>query len=156
MEVTNCSKDGFDQIISNITEFWGSDRTLHLHHPTIINEFGNTAFAIKDRDSGLVCAYLFGFYSQTEPVAYVHLLAVRNDYRKLGLGRQLYEHFIECAGKKNCLKVKAITRPTNTDSIRFHRSIGMKLVGKDVIDGFNVVLDYAGPGEHRVVFMKEI
>lgn len=85
---------------------------MHLHHPTIINEFGNTAFAI--------------------------------------------EHFIECAREKNCLKVKAITRPTNTDSIRFHRSIGMKLVGKDAIDGFNVVLDYAGPAEHRVLFMKEI
>jgi predicted GNAT superfamily acetyltransferase len=158
MEVVNCSKTDFDQIITNITEFWGSDRTLHLHHPTLINEFGNTAFVIKDEkaDCSVICAYLFGFYSQTEPVAYVHLLAVRNKYRKLGLGRQLYEHFIECARKKHFLEVKAITKPTNLESITFHRSIGMKLVGKDVIDGMNVVLDYAGPGEHRVVFMKDI
>lgn len=38
----------------------------------------------------------------------------------------------------------------------FHRNRGMKLIGKDVIDGVNVVLDYSGPGEHRIVFMKNI
>lgn len=156
MEIMNCSKVDFDQIISHFTEFWSSDRTLPLHHPTLINEFRNTAFVIKEADSSEVCAYLFGFYSQTEPVAYVHLLAVREKYQKLGLGRRLYEHFIECARKRDCVKVKAITWPTNKDSIGFHRRIGMEPVGKDVIDGINVVLDYAGPGEHRVVFMKDI
>lgn len=115
----SCSKDDFDQILTNIEEFWGSGRTLHLHHPMFINEFGNTAFIFKERSK--VCAYLFGFYSQTQPVAYVHLIAVRNNYRKLGLGRKLYEHFIKCAREKLCSKIKAITKPTNLESIAFHK-----------------------------------
>ncbi len=77
MKLMNCSKDDFDQILINIEEFWGSNRTLHLHHPILINELGNTAFVFKKGDT--VCAYLFGFYSQTQPVAYVHLIAVRNN-----------------------------------------------------------------------------
>jgi GNAT superfamily N-acetyltransferase len=154
MELVECSKADFDQVITNINDFWGSDRTLHLHHPILIHEFGNTAFVIKDGDT--VCAYLFGFYSQTEPIAYAHLLAVRSNYRRCGLARKLYEHFIECARKKHCLMIKAITKPTNPDSMAFHINMGMKLIGKDVIDGVNVVLDYSGPGEHRVVFMKNI
>lgn len=154
MELVDCSKTDFDQIITNITEFWGSDRTLHLHHPILIHEFGNTAFAIKDGDT--VCAYLFGFYSQLEPVAYVHLLAVRSNYRRRGLARKLSEHFIECAKKKHCLSIKAITKPTNLDSIRFHQSMGMRPIGNETIHDVNVVLDYSGPGEHRVVFMKDI
>ena len=154
MEISNCSKSDFDQIIENITDFWGSDRTLHLHHPTLIYEFGDSAFVIKDGET--VCAYLFGFYSQTEPIAYAHLLAVRNNYRRRGLARKLYEHFIESARKKGCTKIKAITKPTNIDSIGFHKSIGMNLMGTEIIDGINVVPDYSGPDEHRVVFIKEI
>jgi Predicted acetyltransferase, GNAT superfamily len=154
MELVNCSKDDFNQILLNIKEFWGSNRTLHLHHPILINEFGNTAFVFKEGNT--VCAYLFGFYSQTQPIAYVHLIAVRNNYRKLGLGRRLYAHFIECARKKHCLKVKAITKPTNFESIAFHKTIGMELTGNGEINGVSVVLDYSGPEEHRVVFMKDI
>lgn len=154
MKLMNCSKEDFDQIITNIKEFWGSDRTLHLHHPILINEFGNMAFILKENDT--VCAYIFGFFSQTEPLAYAHLIAVRNSYRRLGLGRKLYENFIKCAREKQCSKVKAITKPANLESIAFHKSIGMELTGKGIIDGVPVVLDYSGPGEHRVVFMKDI
>lgn len=120
----------------------------------MINEFGNTAFVFKEMDT--VCAYLFGFYSQTEHVAYAHLIAVRNNYRRLGLGRKLYEHFINCAREKNCSKVKAITKSANLESIAFHKSIGMELIGNSIIDGIPVVFDYSGPEEHRVVFMKSI
>lgn len=55
-----------------------------------------------------------------------------------------------------CLKVKAITKPENLESITFHKRIGMELTGNGIIDGIPVVFDYSGPGEHRVVFMKEI
>lgn len=154
MELRSCNKNDFDQIIRDIKEFWGSDRTLHIHHPMLINEFGNTAFVFKEGDT--VCAYLFGFYSQTEPVAYAHIIAVRNNYRRLGLGRKLYERFIKCAREKECSRVKAITKPTNLESIAFHRRIGMELTGDGIIDGVPAVLDYSGPGEHRVVFMMDI
>lgn len=120
----------------------------------MIYEFGDSAFVIKDGET--VCAYLFGFYSQTEPIAYAHLLAVRNNYRRRGLAQKLYEHFIESATKKGCTKIKAITKPTNKDSVVFHKSIGMKLMGTEIIDGINVVRDYSGPDEHRVVFIREI
>jgi GNAT superfamily N-acetyltransferase len=78
-----------------------------------INEFENTAFVLKARDT--VYAYLFGFYSQNQPAAYVHLIAVRNNYRKLGFGRKLYEHFIKCAREKLCSKIKAITKLANLE-----------------------------------------
>jgi ribosomal protein S18 acetylase RimI-like enzyme len=154
MELLNCTKDDFDQIITDFHEFWGSNRTLHLHHPTLIYEFGNTAFVFKEGNE--VCAYLFGFYSQTQPVAYVHIIAVRNNYRRHGFGRKLYEHFIKYARENHCSKIKAITRPTNLESIAFHKKIGMELTGDGVIDGIPVVLNYGGPGEHRVVFMRDI
>jgi len=48
MQISRCTKSDYDQIVSPVEEFWGSDRTLSLHHPIFIHEFGNTAFAIKN------------------------------------------------------------------------------------------------------------
>ena len=48
MKIENCTISDFDQITKDISDFWGSDSTLHLHHPYLVYEFGNTALVIKD------------------------------------------------------------------------------------------------------------
>lgn len=154
MEITNCSKADFDQIVGDVVDFWGSDRTLHLHQPFLVFEFGTWAYVI--RESGQVIAYLFGFPSQTEPVGYVHLLAVRCSHRRCGLARRLHDHFVASAWSAGCREIKAITTPTNSGSIAFHRGIGMELVGVPNEEGIPVVKDYSGPGQDRVVFRKRI
>lgn len=154
MSIMQCTKADFDRILTDYNEFWDNDRTLALHHPTIINEFGNTAYVIKEGDR--VTAYLFGFFSQTEPVGYVQLLAVRQGYRKQGLARQLYAHFEQIAREHGCKKLKAITSPMNTLSIAFHKSIGMMPAGQDLEGSVPVIRNYSGPGKDRVVFSKDI
>ncbi len=153
--IESCSLSDYNQIINDITDFWGSDRTLHVHNPILIHEFGNTAYVINL--DGRVIAYLFGFFSQTENTAYVHLMAVREEYQRKGLGEALYNHFINIARSKNYKKVKAITSPGNIKSINFHKNkIGMTLIGKPNESGLNVIKDYSGPGQDRVVFEKGI
>ena len=154
MNITNCSLDDYAQIFTDISDFWGHDRTLYLHHPMYVREFGNTAYVIKDGDT--VAAYLFGFLSQTRPAAYVKFVAVRSAYRKHGLARRLYDHFIAYAKARDCAELRAITSPTNADSIAFHRALGMEFLGEPNEDGIPVVKDYAGPGRDRVVFRKLI
>ena len=154
MVVENCTMGDYNQITRDIVDFWGSDRTLELHHPYLIHQFGNTAFVVKEHDR--VTAYLFGFFSQTEKVGYVHLIGVRGNYQKQGLGKLLYDRFIEVSKAQGMNRVKAITPPANRTSINFHRKIGMTLLGSPNEDGINVVKDYSGPGKDRVVFEKEI
>jgi ribosomal protein S18 acetylase RimI-like enzyme len=154
MDLRHCTKADFDQIITNITEFWGSDRTLAIHHPMFIYEFGNTAYVICDDQK--VAAYLFGFISQTEPTAYIHLVAVRAYYRRQKLANWLYDHFADYAREAGCTQLKAITTPTNATSIAFHQGIGFTLLGKPNANGIPVVSDYSGPNQERVVFIKPI
>jgi GNAT superfamily N-acetyltransferase len=154
MDITNCSLEDFNQIFTDIEDFWGDDRTLYLHHPMYVREFGNTAYVIKDGDS--VAAYLFGFLSQTRPAAYVKFVGVRRAYRTRGLARRLYEHFIAYAKTQGCTEVRAITSPANADSIAFHRALGMDLLGEPNEDGVPVIKDYAGPGRDRALFRKSI
>jgi len=154
MDITSCTKADYDQIVTYIQEFWGSDRTLNLHHPMFVYELGNSAYIIKDGNQ--VVAYLFGLISQTEPTAYVHLVGVRESYRRRGLARGLYDHFVRFAVIQGCTELKAITTPSNKESIAFHRSLGMELTGQLNSDGVQVIKDYAGPGQDRVVFRKTL
>lgn len=154
MEILYCTKPDFDQILNDIVDFWGSDRTLGIHHPMFIYEFGNTAFVVKDSER--VVAYLFGFFSQTEPTGYIHLIGVRKRYQGRGLGKMLYENFESVAKRHGCNKLKAMTTVGNQASILFHKKIGMKLLGEKNADGIEVVKDYSAPGQDRVVFEKDI
>ena len=154
MEIRHCTPEDYHQIITDIAEFWGSERTLPFHHPMFVYEFGNSAFCIKAEAE--VAAYLFGFIAQTTPTAYIHLVGVRSNYRRRGLARQLYDHFIAFARAHKCLLLKAITTPTNADSIAFHLALGMELIGRPNADSIPVVANYAGPGQDRVVFQMRL
>ena len=154
MEIRNCTKADYDQIVAQVEDFWGSERTLGLHHPMFIHEFGSSAYVIKDGDC--VAAYLFGFLSQTEPTAYVHLVGVRAAYRRRGLARRLYEHFVAFAQAQGCTELKAITTPGNKESLAFHLAWGMELTGKPNREGILVIENYAGPGQDRVVLRRKL
>ena len=154
MNVALMTKADFDQVITDHGTYWDSDLTYQLHHPIFIHEFGDTAYVMKDDQT--TAAYLMGFISQTEPTGYVHLVAVHPDYRRNGLARQLYEHFIDEARKRGCTKLKATGHPNNQQTIRFHLSLGMKMVGEPNGEGVSVVKDYLRPGSDRVVFVMPI
>lgn len=154
MEIEKCTVSDYHQILENIIHFWGSDRTLHVHHPMFIHEFGNTAYVIKENNK--IIAYLFGFLSQTSPTAYVHLVGVHKEHQNKGLGSKLYKHFINYAKQNGCNMLKAITTPTNQLSINFHKKIGMTLLGNKNSEGIEVIQNYSRQGQDRVVFAMEI
>jgi ribosomal protein S18 acetylase RimI-like enzyme len=153
-EISLCTPQDYDQILEDLSEFWDGRDTRHLHHPFLVHEFGNSAFVI--RDGARVVAYLLGFISQTEPVGYVHAIAVRASARRRRLAQHLFGHFVELARSRGCRHVKAITTPSNSGSIAFHKGLGMELLGEPNADGVPVVPDYAGRGAARVVFWKSI
>ncbi len=154
MDIERCTKADFDAIVEDHAEFWGSELTLRLHHPTLIFEFGDTAHVMRDGER--IAAYLFGFFAQTGPVAYVHLVAVRPAYRGQGLARRLYKHFVALATARECTELKATAAPTNLSSIAFHTAMGMEMLGSPNADGVPVVKDYLRPGVDRVVFRMGI
>ena len=160
MNITNCTQEDFLDIHKRLAEFWaprGEDflrRVKTLHHPLFVNEFANTAYVMKK--DGEVVAYLLGLFSQKEPAAYIHLLCVHPDHQRRGLAARLCEHFIAEAKAHGCKHLKSATSVANAVSIAFHKSLGMSLLGEPNEDGIPVVRDYSGPGEHRVVFWRNL
>ena len=151
--IRTCTIRDLDQIKAEIEDFWGHSKTLEMHHPIFVRQFGNTSAVIAEE--GKVLAYALGFYSQLKEELYIHLAAVRLAYQRQGLGQRLYRHLMEkaiLAGKKS---LKAITTPSNQASIQFHtEKMGMKSLGDIEKADLLIFSDYSGEGVDRVVFEK--
>ena len=154
VEISLCTSEDYFQILDELSEFWDGRDMRALHHPFLIHEFGNSAFVI--RDGSQVLAYLFGFLSQSEPVGYVHTIAVRASARRRRLAQRLFDHFAGFARQRRCTHIKAITTPSNAGSIAFHKNLRMQLLGEPNADGIPIIRDYAGRDVPRVVFWKAI
>jgi GNAT superfamily N-acetyltransferase len=154
MELERCTQEDFLRILTELDDFWQTDRARAVHHPIFVHEFGDTAWVI--RDGRQIIAYLFAFWSQTEPVGYIHLIGVRRSHQRRGIARFLYEHFEKLARERGCIALKALTPPENTDSVEFHRRLGFSLLGQPDAEGLPLVEDYFAPGVPRVVFWKKL
>jgi ribosomal protein S18 acetylase RimI-like enzyme len=128
-------------ILADLPAYWDDRDVRHLHHPMFVREFGDTAFV-----SGAVDGYLFGFVAPAH-IGYIHAVAVHRRSRGSGLGARLHDAFAAAARARGATRLKAITGPANVASIRFHERLGFAAA---------LVVDYSGPGEHRVVLSREL
>lgn len=130
----------FAEILEDLPAFWGERDVRALHQPVWLRQFAPDAVIL--REDRVLVGYLLGTVT-THGLAYVHLIATRQERRGRGLGRQLYEAFFDNARRHGARRVVAITTTTNTPSLGFHQRLGFSS---------EVIPDYAGPGQSRVLF----
>jgi L-amino acid N-acyltransferase YncA len=134
----------FREVIEHHARYWGERDLRSLHLIALIHEFPETSLVAKAEDG--IHGYIFGFVTPHQ-LAYIHLIATREDARGTGLGCRLYEAFATTARAQGATRLKAITTPGNQGSIAFHRRLGFDV---------RVVADYNGPGADRVVFTTNL
>lgn len=129
-----------DEVLSTLPSFWDERDVQHLHHPVWFHQFSGTAFAARD-DAGDLHGYLLG--ALTPRGGYAHVIATLPSGRARGTGRALYARFAAHVAANGGTTVEAITVPTNTGSVAFHRRLGFTAT---------LVEQYGGPGQDRVLF----
>ncbi|QNP69010.1 GNAT family N-acetyltransferase [Streptomyces roseirectus] len=132
------------RLLADHPRYWGDRDLRALHLRALVQEFPDTCLTARAEDG--IRGYLIGFVTPVG-TGYVHLVAVRDDARGTGLGRELYAAFGEAARAQGAVRLKAITSTGNAGSIAFHRSLGFDV---------SVVDDYNGPGEPMVVFTRTL
>ena len=132
------------QILADLPRYWGERDMRAGHHYPLVHEFGPTCMVADSPDG--IRGYLMGWVNQ-DHVGYVHFIATRDDTRGSGLGRRLHEEFARLAAAQGATSLKAITSVANTTSVAFHTAIGFTA---EVVD------DYAGPGDPKVVFTRKL
>lgn len=143
--IRGITKSDFDYIVSVLDRWWAGPSSERAH-PIFFYELGEQALIAEE--DGEVVGFLLGFVSpQDPPTAYIHLVGINPDHRRLGVGKQLYERFAERAGTAGVTKIKAITTVGNEGSVRFHEALGFDVTEEP---------DYAGKGRSRVVFTRNL
>jgi ribosomal protein S18 acetylase RimI-like enzyme len=147
----------YKAIISTLDEWWGGRRMAPMLPKLFFVHFCPTSF-VAEQD-GLIVGFVVGFVSHSYPdEGYIHFVGVHPDFRKAGLGHQLYECVFEAMRRIGCGTVRFVTSPSNKGSIAFHLRLGFKpeISEKVAADAVSVFEDYDGPGEDRVLFSKKL
>jgi ribosomal protein S18 acetylase RimI-like enzyme len=155
MNVRRTTKRDFDRIVEVIDHWWGGPISTFAH-PIFFYELGDRSLVIEQGSE--MIGFLLGFIvpaaepadaarTDAKRTGYVHLVGIHPEYRRRGVGRQLYDRFVADSRAEGCVRMKAITTPGNEGSIRFHVALGWN--AQDVED-------YAGPGRRRIVFTKPL
>ena len=122
--------------------FWDVD-TRPLHHPVWFDQFGGFGALARSAD-GEDVGYLLGVVT-ADRLAYLHLLAVRDDRRRAGVGRRLCRWFDELAAGTGARVVQAVIRPDDARALAFSAALGA---------GAHLSRDHAGPGADGVVLTR--
>lgn len=143
--IRGITKQDFDHIVRVLDRWWGGPSSEKAH-PVFFYELGELALIAEDE--GQVVGFLLGFVAPIDPpCGYVHLVGIHPEHRRRGVGKKLYETFIDRARDASARRLKAITTVGNEGSVRFHEALGFRV---EVDPG------YAGANRSRVVFTKEL
>ena len=124
--------------------FWDVD-TRPLHHPVWFDQFGGFGVLARSAD-GEDLGYVLGVVT-ADRLAFLHLLAVRDDRRRTGLGRRLVAWFDDLARDTGARVVQSVARPEDTAAVAFQTALGA---------GAHRAQDRAGPGEDRLVLTRSL
>jgi GNAT superfamily N-acetyltransferase len=124
--------------------FWDVD-TRPLHDPVWFDQFGGFGALARSAD-GEDVGYLLGAVT-ADRLAYLHLLAVRDDRRRTELDRRLVRWFDDLALATGARVVQTIARPEDTAAVALHTGLGA---------GAHLARDRAGPGEHLLVLTRPL
>lgn len=156
MRFRTVTRDDYAPIIAVVDAWWGGRPMAAMLPKLFFEHFADTSL-IAEAD-GEPVGFLIGFLSPALPSeAYIHFAGVHPDHRQRGVGRALYERFFQMAGEAGRRRVRCVTSPINTASVAFHRAMGFDAGGPAVGDDeVPIHKDYDGPGEDRVLFVREL
>lgn len=146
-------------LVEAVDEWWDGRSMRALLPRFWFEHFAGTSWIAHEAD-GRIVGFIVAFVSQDDPsTGYVHLVAADPNRRQRGIGRALYDRVIDDLRPRGVRRLTAVTWPGNRRSIAFHRSIGFAVddgPGTAPIYGTPAHADHDGPGQDRVVFVRDI
>lgn len=156
LEIRNSKPSDHPRIIGVLKNWWGGRDLTWMLPKLFLIHFNTTSFIVEKHDK--LIAFLIGFLSPARPMeGYIHFAGVHPDYRRIGLGKFLYNRFLKICKENDRDTIRACTSPINKGSIEFHKKMGFNVLkGNAEIEGIQVTLDYNKPNDPKVLFEIEI
>ncbi len=91
-----------------------------------IRNNSNNIFVVEENNQGII-GYIF--IRIIKPEAHILNIAVAKDYRRIGVGTELFEFGIDYIKKKGCKEVFLEVKENNTAAKRLYEKFGFKKIG---------------------------
>ena len=146
-EIRQATPEDYDAIVAVVCDWWGRDMVPGLPR-LFLDHFWQTSLYAEDA-AREIKGFLIGFHSPSQLAeAYIHYVAVHPADRRSGLARRMYNGFFDHAVAEGRTVVRAITSPSNEQSIGFHRRMGFTVT--------EPATDHNGPGRDMVLFSRAL
>jgi GNAT superfamily N-acetyltransferase len=128
--------DDWDRVAAVMPAWWDAQETGFALPRVFFEHFRGTSLLVEHEDR--LIAFLIGFFCPDHAgEAFVHVVCVAPEWRRAGLGRDLYRRFTSLARSSGRTVVRAAATPGNAAAVAFHTALGFSLLPVD---------DMAGPG----------
>lgn len=155
MQYRNIDESDYDYVIERLNSWWGGRNMADMLPRLFFTYFRDSSFICIDDNK--ITGFLVGFVSDgVKNTGYVHFIGVDPESRRANIAKTLYSKFFQYCADKGASSVKCITSPANKTSIAFHQRLGFKASAYDDQGHPVPVLDYDGPGEHRILFRIQL
>ena len=109
-----------------INDWWNGRQMSDLLPKLFFDHFKNTSFIVEEE--GEIIGFLIGFLSQSySNEAYIHFVGIHPEYRRKGIGKQLYNQFFDAIKQNDRNIVRCVTSPVNKASIAYHTKMGFEI-----------------------------
>ena len=114
--------------------------SVSSYHSILLEDDELIGFAICFRESRPYWSENYKYFeNKLDRFLYVDRIAIRNDYRRQGHAKRMYEDIFDFAGQDGLIVTAEVnTKPANEGSIRFHEYMGFKEVGARSFDDHDV------------------
>ena len=155
MQYRNVKESDYEYVIERLNSWWGGRNMADMLPRLFFTYFPDSSFICLDQ--GRIVGFLVGFVSNAiRDTGYVHFVGVDPDCRRSNIAKTLYSHFFQYCSGKGVVTIKCVTSPVNSISIAFHQRLGFRASNYDAQSNPVPVLNYDGPGEHRVLFKLQL
>ena len=114
--------------------------SVSSYHSILLEDDELIGFAICFRESRPYWSENYKYFeNKLDRFLYVDRIAIRNEYRRQGHAKRMYEDIFNFAGQDGLTVTAEVnTKPANQGSIRFHEYMGFKEVGMRSFDDHDV------------------
>lgn len=114
--------------------------SISSYHSILLEDDELIGFAICFRESRPYWSENYKYFeNKLDQFLYVDRIAIRNEYRRQGHAKRMYEDIFNFASKDNLIVTAEVnTKPMNAGSISFHKYMGFKEVGQRSFDHHDV------------------
>jgi GNAT superfamily N-acetyltransferase len=122
--------DDWERVAAAMPAWWGAPDASTALPRVFFEHFRGTSLLVEHEDR--LIAFLVGFLCPDHAdEAFVHVVCVAPEWRRAGLGRDLYRRFHNLARAGGRTVVRAATSPANDGAVAFHTALGFSLLPVD-------------------------